>query len=53
MPKKAAPKKTTKSASKKKHVLFREVPTLHSLVTILYILLAILFIAIYVTRFAN
>ncbi len=53
MPKKAAPKKTTKkTVAKKKHILLREIPTLHSLVTILYILLGILFIAIYITRFA-
>lgn len=43
-------KKTTKKATKK-HPLMREIPVLHSLVTILYILLAICFIAIYLTRF--
>ncbi|MDO8269403.1 MAG: hypothetical protein Q7T54_01895 [Candidatus Levybacteria bacterium] len=52
MPKKAAHKTTKKSTAKKKHVLLREIPTLHSLVTVLYILLGILFIAIYITRFA-
>ena len=51
MPKKAA-RKTTKKSPAKKHILFREIPVLHSLVTVLYILLAILFIAIYITRFA-
>jgi hypothetical protein len=50
MPK--AKKKTTKKAvAHKRHPLLREVPTLHSLVIVLYILLAILFIAIYLTRF--
>jgi hypothetical protein len=38
--------------SSKKHPLLKEVPTLHSMVIVLYILLGILFLAIYITRFA-
>lgn len=45
-----AKKKSTTSS--KKHPLLKEVPTLHSMVVILYILLGILFLAIYITRFA-
>lgn len=52
MPKKAAHKTSKKSSPKKKHVLMREIPTLHSMVVVLYILLGILFLAIYITRFA-
>lgn len=48
---KKAVKKTAKKAVAKKHPLLREIPVLHSMVTVLYILLAILFIAIYLTRF--
>ena len=48
MAKKKASKKTV---VKKKTGLMREIPVLHSLVTVLYILLGILFIAIYLTRF--
>lgn len=47
-----AKKKSVKKVATKKHVLLTEVKTLHSLVIVLYILLAILFIAIYLTRFA-
>ena len=49
--KKKSVAKATKAVSKK-NPLFREIKTLHSLVIVLYILLAILFIAIYITRFA-
>jgi len=49
----AKKKKTVSKVSKKKGSgLRREIPVLHSLVTVLYVLLAILFIAIYITRFA-
>ena len=44
--------KAKKKTSKKGSGLMREIPVLHSLVTVLYILLGILFIAIYITRFA-
>lgn len=48
-----AKKKVAKKTSvKKKSGLFREIPVLHSLVVVLYILLGILFLAIYITRFA-
>lgn len=53
MAKKTVKKTTKKTVTKKKKTgLMREIPVLHSLVTILYILLAIVFIAIYLTRFA-
>ena len=52
MPK--AKKKTTKKAvaHTKRHPLLREIPALHSLVIVFWILIAILFVAIYITRFA-
>ena len=47
-----AMKKSVKKAVSKKHPLLREIPILHSLTIVLYGLLIILFIAIYLTRFA-
>ena len=52
MAKKAAKKTTKKVSAKRRTGLMREIPVLHSLVTVLYILLGILFLAIYITRFA-
>jgi hypothetical protein len=51
---KAKKKTTTKNAvaKTKKHPLLREVPALNSLVIVFWILIAILFVAIYITRFA-
>ena len=48
----AKKKSTKKVVAKKKSGLMREIPVLHSLVVVLYILLGILFLAIYITRFA-
>ena len=42
----------TKKVTSKKHPLLREVPNLHSMVIIFWILIGILFVAIYFTRFA-
>ncbi len=47
-----AKKKTVKKAASKKHPLLREIPTLNSMVVIFWILIGILFVAIYFTRFA-
>lgn len=48
----AKKKVAKKTSAKKKTGLMREIPVLHSLVVVLYILLGILFLAIYITRFA-
>jgi hypothetical protein len=48
----AKKKVAKKTQAKKKSGLMREIPVLHSLVVVLYILLGILFLAIYITRFA-
>jgi len=57
MPKKKASKKparrsVARTSSRKTHPLFMEIPQLNALVIVLYILLGILFLAIYLTRWA-
>ncbi len=49
---KAKKKSTVKKTIAKKHPLLREIPTLNSMVIVFWILIGILFVAIYFTRFA-